>query len=196
MDRFPWGYPVWGVPVWLGFLLAGWWESTRHALGAAGGAAHADPTALRVGIAVALGARALAWMGEAGFYSLAWRAAGSRLPYVSTLFWITTLSVTDLAADAVRRVAAADGAIAPAWALLLGPGALAAWRDAGGGVAAALGNAGAITLARILGTAHVQARMLGAGHARPLALTLTAWLASRVAIGWLADLARGRSVLP
>jgi hypothetical protein len=55
------------------------------------------------------------------------------------------------------------------------------------------GDAGLLTAARVILTAHIQARALGVGWRGPLALCASAWIVTRLALFLLADLARGRS---
>jgi hypothetical protein len=63
----------------------------------------------------------------------------------------------------------------------------------GAGVWAGFGTAGLLTGLRIYLTARQQARALETPIAGPLALTLTAWLVTRVAVWWGLDLLRGMS---
>ena len=142
------------------------------------------------GLAAACGVcTQLAFSGlEAFLYARAWRATGRRLPWLRTaaaLFVISSLEA--FALSVLQR----PDATSFAWLV----GARATWPGgiATSGLDRALGAFGALALARIALTTHVQARGSGAGHVHASVMVLAGWLGSRLALWWTADLLRGRS---
>jgi hypothetical protein len=134
---------------------------------------------------------------EASAYVLWWRAHGARLPWGWFFVALVALSLVDRCAvalaDAARRAPALASWLAP----LVGPELLRArvFRVEPGAWAA-FGGLGLLALARIGATACLQAALTGRRVREALAVTMLAWLGTRVALWWIVDLVRGRSPLP
>ncbi len=181
-----------GVALPVALALVAWWD---WAFRQGGGAARAGD--LAVAATVMLAARLGAAAVEAGTYGLWWRARGARLPFFR--FWavIVALSLLDRFGIALGTLAERTPALGPWLAPVAGLHLVKARVPAlAGGLGAAFGGLGLLTLARLGLTAAWQARALGRGLAGPLALTTIAWLATRVALWWSVDLFRGVSPLP
>ena len=119
---------------------------------------------------------------------------GRRVRIAWLFAWIATFSVLDFLGLGLSRLAS-HHALASAWlAPVAGMGLTRSrFPDLGAGVWAGFGTAGLLTGLRIYLTARQQARVLGSTIAGPLALTLFAWLVTRVAVWWSVDLLRGMS---
>lgn len=144
------------------------------------------PAALATG---ALLLRGAGWLAEAAVYVMCWRVLGRTLAWLPFACALALLSLADLLALQLRDVP--TWADAP-WALaLLG----AAPDPAGAGFAIAFAGTGLLTLARVVGTAALQAQALGRGLGGPLALTVGCWTATHVARALVLDLLRGTSPL-
>jgi hypothetical protein len=180
------------LPFWLAGLAGWWWFEIRRQLGAApGGVAWLG---LGGAASLALGARLLATLSEAGVYCLWWRGRGARLPYWRFVAWVGSLSTTDLLRFSLRRAVETSGDLARAFAAALaGPATFEPARSADSGLAMAFGDLGLLTLLRIFMTAWAQAEGTGRPVRGAIAVTLAAWLITRLAAAWSFDLARGLS---
>ncbi|OGF11209.1 MAG: hypothetical protein A2W00_10160 [Candidatus Eisenbacteria bacterium RBG_16_71_46] len=194
----PWPLAPWALLPWLASIGWGWWQTLASQLGQVSiGAGAGAARALAVGLAVALLARVAGFIAESGFYVLWWRARGSHIPFWRLSSWIAALSAADLLAMSLGRLAERHGGALP---LVLAPLAGASLlRSQVPGLDAGLwvgfGSLGLLAAARVALTARAQAVALDRRIAAPLALTAGAWLASRVALWWIVDLARGMSPL-
>jgi len=131
---------------------------------------------------------------EAGFYVLVGRALGRPVRFAPLFLGIFSLSMLDALSLALGRLHGTE--TPPLWsALLTGFRALPAAADAPSGLRVAFGSVGLLVLARVAGTALILSRQ-GVRMRTAVAVTTGAWLASRVATWWTADLARGVSPLP
>ncbi|TMQ71895.1 MAG: hypothetical protein E6K81_08965 [Candidatus Eisenbacteria bacterium] len=189
-----WPFPPALVAFWYSWLAWSWWTETREQLqvAAADGALAGVTMSVELMACGALFTRLLATLTETGVYTLWWRGRGARLPYWRLLCWVATFSGTDLFGISLRR-AATD---APAFlhglaAALGGPGVVDG--PVATGAMAAFGNLGVLTLLRVGMTGWAQARSLGRPLTGPLALTVAAWLLTRVTSWWSFDLLRGLS---
>jgi hypothetical protein len=186
----------WWAPVWIAFVGLQWWIELGHQLAGALPDApeiHAQVAAV-MGAAGHLAGNAI----EALFYAGVWRARGIRLEFMRLYEWLVTISVLDLLASGLTRLAESHpGWIAAALEVFVGLGALRSEESQlGSGFRAAFGSVGLLCVARLVATAAIQRRGAGGRFASPLALTVTAWLLARLATWWLMDLARGVSPLP
>ena len=184
------------IPLWYAGIAWGWWKETLAQLEAAeaAGADAGAAAAPALMASIALPARLLASLSEAGLYTLWWRGRGARLPYWRFLCWIVGLSATDLLGFSLRRsVEEAPASLRIASALLAGLAALDPTLTPGSGVMAAFGSVGALALLRVGMTAWAQALGTGQPLGGPLLLTAGAWLATRLAGWWSFDLLKGLS---
>jgi len=158
-----------------------WWDAAVRAAPAGG---HAVAVA-----GISLAVRVAAWLVEAGWYVLVWRAAGRRLPVVHCLHRVVPLSLLSLWAQTLAEVAHGHATWAPGLAVVAGPAALhvTSWPWL------AFGDAGLLTAARLVLTGEVHARALDRGRGAPILLCALTWLATRIAIVLATDLVRGRS---
>lgn len=188
-----WPFAPVGLPLFYLFLACAWWFETRTQVRVV---AETMPTMNASTMAtLALGARALATLSEAGFYALWWKGRGRRLPYWRFVCWVAALSTTDLFGFSLRRaVEYAPEALRTLAAVFAGPGVLESPGAAGG--MAGFGNLGVLTVVRVTMTAWAQARGSGRPLAGPLLLTATAWLITRLVGWWSVDLMRGLSPAP
>ena len=152
---------------------------------------------LAVAAALMVAAHLAASAIEASAYVLWWRTRGARLAWRPFFAALVALSLVDRCSASLASLAARAPALAPWLAPLAGPQLV---RDSLPGVEpglwAAFGGLGLLTLARLGATAWLQAAGTGRRLRVALALTAGVWLATRVAVWWAADLARGRSPLP
>jgi hypothetical protein len=179
----------------LGFILWRWWESAMgQVTPLAATLAVRDRLPLMATIFVV--ARCGAYLVEGAFYVTWWRWRGERLPYWRFVSWLMVLWFADLAAAALGGIASRHPDVAP-W---LAPFAGLRWfrpdHHAAAGLAAAFDDLGLPTIARLVGTAWVQARSLGRPLREPLVLTASAWTFTRLFVGFGLDLARGVSPMP
>ena len=190
-----WPFAGAGLPLLYLWLAWSWWFEIRSQVAALAASA---PT-LDAGMFAAMGlvARALATLSEAGIYTLWWRSRGLRLPYWRFQGWVAALSATDLVGYSLRR-AAEDAPDASRWmiAALAGPGALEPSSTGVPGGMVGLGSLGILTSTRVAMTAWAQARGIGRPLARPLFLTASAWLVTRLIGWWSFDLMKGSSPIP
>jgi len=189
--RRPWS------PLWIAFVSWQWWDELVRRFASAGAA---DLPEKGIRIAAALGAAGhLAGNAvEALFYLSFWQARGIRLSFARLFEWLVTISVVDLAASWLTRVAENHpGWVAGALEVFVGLGAVRGEEQGiGSGFRAAFGSVGLLCLARMVATAAIQRRGAGRGWTAPLALTLTVWLLGRLVSWWSTDLFRGVSPLP
>ena len=184
-------------PLWIAFVAYQWWVEIEQWLLAA--VADDVPT-VHAQVAATLGAAGhIAGSAiEALFYFGWWRARGIRLSLVRLFEWLVSISVLDLMASGLTRVAEAHpGWLASTLEIFVGLGAVRG--DAAGpgsGFRASFGGVGLLCVARLVATAAIQRRGTERGLAAPLRLTLAVWLLGRLANWWLVDLARGMSPLP
>ena len=189
-----WPFARAGIPLLYLWLAWSWWFEIRNQVAALADSGPTPDPGVLAGIG--LGARALATASEAAIYTLWWRGRGLRLPYWRFLSWIAALSATDLVGYSLRRVVVeAPEAARVAIALLAGPGALDA-SPGSPGTMLGLGSLGVLTALRVGMTAWAQARGVGRPMAGPLAVTVSAWLATRLIGWWSADLVKGMSPVP
>jgi hypothetical protein len=201
--RLSWATVPWLLPFWVAGVGWQWWKLDLHQLeavaaaGAAAVGAAADSRRMALAALAGVVARYIGFLIEAGFYAFLWASRGKRLHVWRYASWLVSISLLDVLAESVRRDLAARHAAGAGWALVLGAGTLGpAGAHAGAGVVAAFGTLGLVTVARMLWAAKVQAIDLGTRLWAPLAATAVTWAATRLALGALADLARGRSPLP
>jgi hypothetical protein len=188
----PWPFLPAFLPFWYVGIGWWWWRETREQLEAASAAAPSlDPAAMA---SLALGARVLGTLSEAGVYALWWKGRGSRLPYWRFLCWVASLSTADLLGFALRRAAAdSPDLVRLLCAVLAGPAAVEPSPVADSGGVVAFGSLGVLTLLRVGMTGWAQARGTGRSLGGPLALTTAAWLVTRLAGWWSFDLLKGLS---
>lgn len=181
------------VPLWIVAVLMTWWASDRQLLPPAA-AAHGPWSA--AGLVTGLTRLALFTL-EALLYWAAWCAVGTRLSLFTLTMWILTLSMLDVLALRVADLGRAHpGDWTFAAIVLAGPVAVAAPGSTSIGTAAAVfGTIGLLDLARIAAWCDVQRRAARTGWRPPVFITLSLWLASRLALWWGLDLGRGRSLL-
>jgi hypothetical protein len=189
-------HPLWS-PVWIAFVGYQWWVELGQQLA---GSLPADSPAFHAQVAAVLGAAGhLTGNGvEALFYAGWWRARGIRLSFARLFEWLVSISVLDLLASGLTRVAESHpGWVAHALEVFVGLGALRGEESGpGSGFRAAFGAVGLLCIGRLVATAAIQRRVTERGLAAPLRLTLAVWLLGRLANWWLVDLARGMSPLP
>jgi len=173
--------------------LVTWWESGWQQGGALGAGRPAD---LAVAATLMLLARLAASALEALAYTVWWRSRGARLPYLRFLVALVALSLVDRLALGLVALAGRAPALAPWLAPVAGLQLLEGRLPGVEPVLwAAFGSLGLLTLARITLTAWLQSAGTGRRLRGPLLLTSLAWLATRVAVWWTMDLARGMSPL-
>ena len=188
-------HPAWS-PVWIAFVGYQWWAEIGQQLA---GSMPVDAPPLQAHVAAALGAAGhlIGNAVEALFYAGWWRARGSRIGFMRLFEWLVSLSVLDLLASGLTRIAESHpGWVAHALEVFVGLGALRGDEAIGSGFRAAFGPVGLLCVARLIATAAIQRRCAGGRLAAPLRLTLAVWLLGRLANWWLVDLARGMSPLP
>lgn len=187
----------WPFPPGLLSILLLWvgWSWWREIFDQAQAAATLVPLGSPAALAwLGLGARGLSTLTEAAIYVLWWKGYGARLRYWPFATWIAALSSADLFGFALRSAAEdATGALRTLCAILAGPMALDGVHPAGSGIDAAFGNFGVLTILRIGMTAWAQARGTGRPLRGPLAITVGAWLLTRLTAWWSFDLVRGLS---
>jgi hypothetical protein len=134
---------------------------------------------------------------EALFYVAWWRGRGIRLGFARLFEWLVSISVLDLVASGLTRIAEAHpGWVAGVLEVFVGFGAIRTEEGVGSGLRAAFGTLGLLCLARLVATAAIQRRGTGRGLAAPLQLTCAVWLLGRLVNWWMTDLLRGMSPLP
>jgi hypothetical protein len=147
--------------------------------------------------AAAVAGRLPSLFAEAAAYVLWWRARGLRLPFWRFLCCVATFSTCDLLGFSIRRAAGgAPDALRLIAAVLSGPAALDPAAMHATGRTAAFGSLGVLTMVRVFMTAWAQARGIGRSLAGPLAITIAAWLLTRLVAWWSVDLLRGLSPIP
>ena len=189
-------HPAWS-PVWIAFVGYQWWVEIVQQLA---GSLPADAPQIHAQVAGALGAvgHVAGSAVEALFYLGWWRARGIRLGFARLFEWLVSISVLDLLASGLTRVAESHpGWVAHALEVFVGLGVVRGDESGfGSGFRAAFGPVGLLCVARLMATAAIQRRGTERGLAAPLRLTLAVWLLGRLANWWLVDLARGMSPLP
>ena len=190
-------FRAWFSPVWIAFVALQWWLEIRRQLA---GALPAGAPQLHADAAATLGAvgHVAGSAVEALFYVAWWRAWGVRLGFAGLFEWLVSISVLDLLASGLTRIAEYHpGWVAHALEVFVGFGALRL-EDTGldSGVRSAFGSVGLLCVARLAATAAIQRQGGRRGLAAPLTLTLAVWLLGRLVNWWLVDLARGMSPLP
>jgi hypothetical protein len=184
------------LPAFIPFWYAGtgwwWWREIREQLESASSSA---PSLGSTGmVSMALLARVMGALSEAGVYVLWWKGRGARLPYWRFMCWVTCLSTTDLLGFTLCRAAEESADLVRLiCAVLAGPAALQPSPIADSGGVAAFGNLGVLTLLRVGMTGWAQARGTGRSLGGPLLLTAAGWLVSRLAGWWSFDLLSGLS---
>ena len=185
------------APLWTLVLLALWWITYDVATAAIAGERAPDlsPGMLRIGVTAGVLFKALGTAAEAGFYSAWWNLKGVRIPFGTLWVWLLSLSALDMLATLVALFAEGAPPVArAAIAVVCGARAITPTEELPARpLAVVFGSLGALTLARVAMTGWLQARATGRRLAGPLALTGTVWLALRLAMWWLSDLARGQS---
>jgi hypothetical protein len=173
--------------------LASWWELGLRQGSELGAGQHLN---LAVAATIMVLARLAASAVEALAYALWWRTRGARLPYARFLVGLVALSLVDRFAQSLVALAGRAPALAPWLAPVAGFQLLKErWPAVEPVVWVAFGSLGLLTLARIAITAWLQSVGTGRRLRGPLLVTTLAWLATRVALGWLMDLFRGMSPL-
>lgn len=190
----PWpGLPWWALLVFVWCAGAIWCGTFERLAGAAAAASptlpHGHiPNAALVGVAIQFATTAL----ETAWYRAWWWRAGRTLPYLRALVMLLQVSLFECLA--LRLLAGGAHADEPWRIWLAGP--RVAWvSGAPDGVAFALGGFGLLAALRLALTAEVQVGAARASRRSAFAVTLGAWLATRVALLCAFDLARGRSSL-
>ena len=173
--------------------LASWWELGLQQGGELGAGRHLN---LALAATIMVLARLAASAVEALAYALWWRTRGARLPYARFLVGLVALSLVDRFAQSLVALAGRAPALAP-WLAPVAGLQLLERRSPGvePAVWVAFGSLGLLTLARIAITAWLQSVGTGRRLRGPLLVTTLAWLATRVALGWVTDLLRGMSPL-
>lgn len=193
----PRAFRPWCSPVWIAFVGYQWWVEIGQQLV---GSLPADAPEVHAQVAAVLGAAGHLTGNavEALFYLGWWRARGIRLKFTRLFEWLVSISVLDLLASGLTRVAESHpGWVAHALEVFVGLGAIRGEDSGlGSGFRAAFGPVGLLCIARLVATAAIQRRGTERGLAAPLRLTLAVWLLGRLANWWLVDLARGMSPLP
>ena len=173
--------------------LASWWE-LGYRQGADAGAGRSLNPAIAAAIMVL--ARLAVSAVEALAYTLWWRTRGARLPYARFLMALVALSLVDRFTEGLAVLAGRAPALAGWLAPLAGLQLLRdRWPGAEPGLWVAFGSLGLLTLARLTITAWLQSAAIGRRLRGALLVTALAWLATRIALWWTADLVRGMSPL-
>jgi hypothetical protein len=190
--RDEWPLPAWYVPFLWTYVTYAWWRAGAAELESMRAGAGIPAAAFGVATGLAPAMKLAGFLTEAGFYCFWWRGRRSALPYWRFASCVAGLSLADLLArDIAER---AHGAASPIAAACAGIGLLAGGAShLGAGLRAGFGSLGLLTLGRIAVTAHVQAEAVRVRFVHALAVTLSAWLATHVAIWWTVDLLRGAS---
>jgi hypothetical protein len=188
----PWPFPPGFLPFWYATIVWWWWREIHQQLASLPAAI---PSLGNAGMVwLALGTRLLSTLSEAGAYVLWWKGRGARLPYWRFFCWVASLSSADLLGFALRRaIGESSQGIGLLGAALAGPSALEPRGPADSGLAVAFGNLGVLTLLRVGMTGWAQARGTGRPLRGPIAVTVVAWLVTRLVGWWSFDLARGLS---
>ncbi len=183
-------------PLWIAFVAYQWWLEIGQQLAAS---LPDGVPQTHAHVAAALGAFGhLAGNAvEALFYLGWWRARGLRLSFARLFEWLVSISVLDLLASGLTRIAEAHpGWVAHALEVFVGFGVLNSEQPGlGPGLRAAFGSVGLLCVARLAATAAIQRRGTEGGILAPLRLTLAVWLLGRLVNWWMVDLARGMSPL-
>lgn len=185
-------WPVWFWPVLVWWPLDAWHERFARGLPVEPAVlerAHLSPAALAWLATAFVPVAALA---EAGFYGMLWSARGARLPLVAAAVAVLQAGVLDLVA--LRVLDFGRAVPAPVAALLAGPRALAGQGPAASALAATLGGAGLLALARCALFAALQAGLARRRFREAFALTCGTWLVSHLAQWWLLELFMGNVV--
>ena len=183
-------------PFWIAFVGWLWWAELGQQLasrlpeGATDGYTQAATVLAAVGHVAGNAIEAL-------FYVQWWRSRGTRLAFARLFEWLVSLSLLDLLAFSLARVAESHpGWIAGVLEVFAGFGTVRGDDLASvSGLRVAFGSVGLLCVTRLVATAAIQRQGTGARLAAPLALTVTAWLICRVVSWWTFDLARGMSSL-
>lgn len=185
-------WPAWLWPVLAWLPLDAWHARFTRELPVAAAVLERTSVAPETLAWVATAAVALAALAEAGLYGMLWAARGRRLPIAAAFVAVLQAGVLDLVALRVLELA---GERPEPWAAALaGPRALWTGGRAGSALAVAFGAAGLLALARLAIFAGLQAGLVRCRFREAFALTCAAWLASRVAQWWLAELLAGRGI--
>ena len=195
-DRTGAGNHSWRSWVFIGFVSLLWWNfAGRRIVSPELAESSRLPVALlAAGFAASrLGGHVL----ETAAYFSWWRGRGVPVHFQRMLSDLVALSLIDLATLSLFPPGSGDRAAAPAWAVwIAGPRVRPALAAAlGPGLLASFGSLGLATLARLIGTAHVQRAHARVSWRSALALTAAVWLCSRLALWWILDLARGPAAL-
>jgi hypothetical protein len=194
--RLPWIFAPPFLPFWYAGLGAWWWQVFTSELALSGdGARPLVPAAPALAASLALAGKLGGWLIEAGCYGLFWRSRGLRLPFWRFLCVLLSASVADLVSSALLALARDHPGPMAHWLWPIAGPQLLEGTPFGepGSLRAAFGTAGLLTGVRILVTAHAQARALAVPLGGALALTLGAWLSTRIALLWTMDLLTGMS---
>ena len=130
--------------------------------------------------------------GEAAAAAAAWRLMGHRVRWSALAPRLLVASSAETLAASI----ASGRAHLPRGVALALAGPRAAESAPSHGLAAAFAAVGLLTLVRLLLSAWLQARAARASFASAIALVLTLWLGSRLAVWWTFDLLQGRSFEP
>jgi hypothetical protein len=128
---------------------------------------------------------------EAAAAVQAWRLAGAEVPWRALVPRLVTVSSAEAFATAVAAGHTAVPRAAAVW--LAGTRAAADGAVPGSGLAFAFAAFGALTVARLLLSAHAQAGVARVSFPRALGVVLALYLATRLAMWWSFDLLQGRS---
>jgi len=191
-----WPTPQRFVWAWLVAVAACWWAAATILLpqAVASQLGRTSPAAVPLALALSVLGRFAGFGIEAGFYILWWKMQQRRVRPACFFAWIVTFSLLDFLGLGLGRLASHHSGASPWLAPVAGIGLLRSrWPDLGAGAWASFGTAGLLTGLRIYLTARQQARALRSPLVGPLALTLCAWLLTRVAVWWGVDLLRGMS---
>ena len=169
-------------------LVATMWLEVLH--GAAAAAHASSPWLVAL---VGLGSQLVFTAGEAAAAVACWGALGRRVPWRALA---PRLLVASSAETLAVSIAAGRAHLPRAWAFALAGPRAAEPAGPSHGLAAAFAAVGTLALVRMLLSAWLQSRAARASFAVAMALVLTMWLVSRLAVWWTFDLLQGRSFQP
>lgn len=188
--RLPWSFPPWLLPLWAIGVGWQWWKLGVRQLETA--YAGMPGPAAWAGLATVL-ARFAGFLIESGAYLLLWAIFGLRLRFWRFASWLLSISMLEVAAEAMRLDLMARGGAQLRDAILLGPIVLHGPHQTATGPLAAFGALGVTTALRIGWSAKLQAQDLGLRWIGPLVATVTVWTLCRCAVWMAAELLAGRS---
>ncbi|NOT34560.1 MAG: hypothetical protein HOP12_10360 [Candidatus Eisenbacteria bacterium] len=188
--RLAWPFSPWFVPFAAAFALFERWRFIRDKV-AAGPESPLDPAALAW---MATTTHALGVLAGSALLVVAWRALGERMPYWRIAGITCALSLLTGFADLLRvRSAELEGAWRMAAVTLGGIGGLESVRADDAGLAAAFAGLGVLEAVRLILLGWAQSHAVARPFATGVAVTLSLWLAIRLATWFTLDLLAGRS---